>query len=172
MGTIAMLQPFVTAAVLLTAGSRPLPPPGGTAPDSAEVVLAAARYTPVLYPGKRLAIESVVGGFIMPETEARWKPALHADLVTAAGAVGRSRDEAMPPFCLEVEAPGCVDRVVRFGPPVVTGDSATIWVYSRHRWRSPATPSDFRTSHHDVHLLAVRSAEGWRVVRVLEERVE
>lgn len=163
---------LITLVFLLASPRGSQAQPGPRSPIL-EVEQAAAGYLPTLFPDQRIGLDAAPFSYYEKNpTEQARRTSGHLTLL-AGVARAELVVESEARFCVSDPGPGCIGALLRIGVPEVSGDTATVWLYARRRWRHPENQAaDVRTSHSDTQLLVLRADGRWRVVRVLQERVE
>jgi len=153
---------MVAFAIVLYA---PVSVQGQTGEEELRVERVVARYARVLFKGQRMGFEDSGEEFMTPHpatgpSRVEYRTSGHTmALAREAGAeMVRLPD---PSLCGSEIRPACIQTVVRIGVPVVTGDSATVWLYAYQAAYSEET---------DRQLLLVKRGFSWEVVREIQIR--
>ena len=153
-GLAAPLLLGLLQAVLLPAGTEEM-----------RIERAVARFVRTIYPTQTLGYEEISQEFATPHAptgpvRAGYRTPQHtAALVRDLRAVVRLRTSKL---CEERGQTGCISTVIRIGTPVITADSATVWLYAY----DPVVPEEY-----DQKLLVKRGPDGWFVAGTIENRV-
>ncbi len=133
------------------------------------VEVAVARYVRATYRNARLAFDSRsrafdASGSTDSISQVAYRTPEHvAQLVAEARApLVRFPDVT---FCVRSMVPNCAETIFRIGVPVVTGDTASVWLYTYYL----PGKSDFEEL--DTELLLAKAGERWTVLRELQTRI-